>query len=130
MELGFVLGFVLEFVLESDPVLGQGRGLEPGWEFDQESLQVPGQELALEFDQDMELGRCWEGQGSLGHDQVSTLHRSHQVSGCTVSDTPLFHEWGTFQEWIHQTSSVHYHSSTVFWSTAVSFGWHTAHSAS
>ena len=74
---GFVLEFDLEFGLESDPVLGQG----PGWEFDQESLQV--------FDRDMDLGRCLVCRGPLGHDQVSELRRSHQVSGSTVSGTLL-----------------------------------------
>lgn len=114
LALGSGLGHGLESVQESDLVLGQ----EPGWEFDQE--------LAQEFDQDMEVGRCQVTRDSLGRDQVPALHHSHQVSGCTVSGTPLFHEWGTFQGWIHQTSSVRYHSSTVFWSTAASFGWHSA----
>ena len=69
-------------------VLGQGHDQGPGWEFDQDTLQVPGQEFAQEYDLDMELGRCRVGQDSLGYDQVSPLHH-HQVSGCTVSDTPL-----------------------------------------
>lgn len=68
----------LEVVLESDLVLDQG--LEPGWEFDQE--------LAQGFDQDMELDRCQVSPGPLGHDQAPLL-RSHQVSGCTVSDALL-----------------------------------------
>ncbi len=81
--LGFVLGSGPEFGLEFDLVLGRGCGLEPEWESDQESLQ----ELAQ--DQDMELGRCQVCRGPLGCDQVPTHHRSHQVSGCTVSGTLL-----------------------------------------
>lgn len=44
-----------------------------------------------------------------------------------VMKSDLFHERGTSQGWIHQTSNVHYHSSTAFWSTAASFRWHSAH---
>lgn len=80
MALVFDLVFGLEFELVP--------GLEPEWEFDQESLQIPDQELAQEFDQDMELGRCLVGQGPLEYDQVWALRQSHQV-GSTVSGTLL-----------------------------------------
>lgn len=118
LDMDIVLGLALEFALGSGLESDQGHGQEPGWEFDQE--------LAQESDQDMEVGRCRVSRDSLGRDQVPAFHHSHQVPGCTVSGTPLFHEWGTFQGWIHQTSSVRYHSSTVFWSTAASFGWRSA----
>lgn len=98
------MGLVLEF----------GEGLESGLEFDQDQ----------ELDQEMELDRYRVSRGPLGHD----LHHSYQVSGCTASGTPLFHEWDTFQGWTHPTSSVHYHSSTAFWSTAANFGWRSARS--
>lgn len=79
-----VLGFALEIGLESVQGLDQGPGLGSGWESDRGSRG-----LAQEFDLDMELGKCQVCQGLLGHDQVQTLHRSRQVSGCTVSGTPL-----------------------------------------
>lgn len=152
-----IVGFVLVgFVLVGSGLEESGPG---GWEFDQDTLQVPGQVPGQECAQDMELGRCRVCRDPLGHDQVPPLHRSHQVSGCTVSGTPLkwacekqqevrhgkmrtrnlkpcdgewphlILEWGTFQGWTHQTSIAHYHSSTALWSTAASFGWRSARSA-
>lgn len=98
-------------------VLGLVHGLDPGWEFDQESGA------------ERELDKYPVSQEFLGYDQVYARLRCHQGSECTVSDTLLFHESGTFQGWTHPTSSVHCHSSTAFWSTAGSFGWRSAHSA-
>lgn len=73
-------GLDLEHGLDPERVFGQGPDLELGWEFDQGSLQ----DLAQEYDQDMEAGRCQVCRGPLGYGR-----RSHRVSGRTVSGTLL-----------------------------------------
>lgn len=74
----------LGFDLEPDLGPGLEHGLEPEWEYDQESLLVPGQEFVLEFDLGMDQGKFREGRDPLGRDLVL-----YQAAGSTTSGTLL-----------------------------------------
>ena len=73
------------YLVDVDPVSSGtdlGFAMELGW--DQESLLVWSQEWV---DEGMELGKCWVHPDPLEHHQE--LHHWDQVSGYTVSGTPL-----------------------------------------
>lgn len=118
-----VLEFVLGIDLEYSLVFVQDPALDPEWGFDLDTL-------GQEFVPGLHLGRCQVCQDSLELGRVADLHHLYRVSGCRVSGIPLFHEWDTFQEWIHQTSSVRYRSSIALWLRAASSGWRSARSTS
>lgn len=89
-----VWGVVPGSVTGSALVLGQGLGLGPGGEFDQEPARGFARgfarEFAQEFDQDMELGRYQVSQATPGCDQECVeLHRCCRVSERTVWHIPL-----------------------------------------